>query len=53
MITKKEGGYIMKRKFFALMLCLFLSFVPVAGAASSADDGIAPCYYFEDEQEAV
>lgn len=43
----------MKRKFFALMLCLFLSFIPVAGAASSGDDGIAPCYYFEDENDAV
>lgn len=41
----------MKRKFFALMLCLFLSFVPVAGAASFGDYGIAPCHYFEDAEE--
>lgn len=41
----------MKRKFFALMLCLFLSFGPIAGSFGSADDGIAPCHFFEDARE--
>lgn len=41
----------MKRKFFALMLCLFLSILPVAGSVDSPDDGIAPCHYFEDLQD--
>lgn len=43
----------MKRKLFALALCLFLSFVPVAGAASSTDDGIAPCFFFEDAWDTI
>lgn len=43
----------MKRKFFALMLCLFLAVLPVAGTISSPDDGIAPCYFFEDLEETI
>lgn len=43
----------MKRKFFALMLCLFLSILPVAGSIGSSDDGIAPCHYFEDQQDVL